>query len=256
MKVGFLVRVLWCTLALAGSGPVAAQSIAGQGTWETTLLGRDINLNAVAASSADAVYLFDTAFNITWLRNANLNGPMNWATAASWADQLSTGSGAATLSDWRLPAMTLALHNCSYFGPCEDYGALSTSEISRLYTITLGNTALSGLSNVGSFQNFQSAQYWTSDTLNLWGQWYFDTSTGLHDASTLPGFNQFYALAVRNGDVLAAVPEPETYLLLLAGLGWVAVTLRRRKMRASIGLGNLCKIAPCRSPLSRPRPSP
>ena len=230
MKFQSLLRVLFSTvtLALACTGPVAAQGIPGQGSWETTLLGRDVNLSAVAASSADAVYLYDTTQNITWLRNANQNGLMNWATASAWADNLVTGSGPATISDWRLPAMTLALHNCSYFGPCEDYAALSSSELSSLYASTLGHTAPSSLTNTGTFQNFQSAPYWTSDTLNLWGQWYFDTSTGLHNATTFPGLNQFYALAVRNGDVLAAVPEPQTYLMLLTGLALVSVMLRRR----------------------------
>lgn len=35
-------------------------------------------------------------------------------------------------------------------------------------------------------------------------------------------------MAVRTGDVLTAVPEPETYLMLLTGLGLVGLTVRRR----------------------------
>ena len=38
-----------------------------------------------------------------------------------------------------------------------------------------------------------------------------------------------YAVAVRPGDVAAAVLEPQTHALLLAGLGAVVVAVRRRR---------------------------
>lgn len=87
MKRQSLMSALLSTafLVLASGLPVQAQSVPGQGTWETTLLGRDISLNAVAATSADAVYLYDTTLNITWLRDANVNGPTNHPTATAWA---------------------------------------------------------------------------------------------------------------------------------------------------------------------------
>jgi hypothetical protein len=43
---------------------------------------------------------------------------------------------------------------------------------------------------------------------------------------------QEYAWAVRDGDV-AAVPEPETYALMLAGLGLVGFMARRKKPKPS-----------------------
>jgi hypothetical protein len=45
----------------------------------------------------DAFY--DTDLDITWLRNANVNGPMTWADAVAWADGYSFGG----YDDWRLP---------------------------------------------------------------------------------------------------------------------------------------------------------
>jgi hypothetical protein len=39
------------------------------------------------------------------------------------------------------------------------------------------------------------------------------------------------AWAVRDGDVTSAVPEPETYAMLLAGLGLLGFMARRRSLR-------------------------
>lgn len=238
MKFQSPLGTLLCifVIALASSFPVQAQGVPGQGTWESTLLGRDINLNAVAATSADAVYLYDTTQNITWLRDANVNGAGNHPTALSWADNLVTGSGLTAISDWRLPSITYATPNCAFDpAPCTPGDAPSTSEMSSLFFSTLGNyVPLVGysLSNTGSFQNVQSSSYWLSNTLiaNARSGWWFDTSTGNSDApaSVGPLFLQYSAMAVRDGDVLAAVPEPETYLMLLTGLGLVGVMVRRR----------------------------
>lgn len=70
MKIHSFVSTLVTSVAasLVCSLPAQAQSVPGQGTWETTLLGRDINLQSVAATSSSAIYLFDTSLNVTWLR--------------------------------------------------------------------------------------------------------------------------------------------------------------------------------------------
>ena len=77
------------------TGGAQAATILGQGTWETTLQPRDLN----GAGVADAFY--DTILDITWLRDANLNGQQSWADATSWASALTIGG----VSGWRLPAM-------------------------------------------------------------------------------------------------------------------------------------------------------
>jgi phage terminase large subunit-like protein len=41
--------------------------------------------------------------------------------------------------------------------------------------------------------------------------------------------NQFHAWAVRSGDVAAPIPEPETYAMLLAGLGLLGFMARRKR---------------------------
>lgn len=40
--------------------------VSGQGTWETTLLGRDIDGHAVASTDANAVFAYDTVLGVTW----------------------------------------------------------------------------------------------------------------------------------------------------------------------------------------------
>jgi hypothetical protein len=56
-------------LTLAVSTSLHAASISGQGTWESTLQGRDLDGNL---TTFEAYY--DTALNITWLADANYAG--------------------------------------------------------------------------------------------------------------------------------------------------------------------------------------
>lgn len=64
--------------------------------------------------------------------------------------------------------------------------------------------------------------------------WYFYTNLGGQSAYTMG--DRFYALAVRSGDVSPA-PEPETYAMLLAGLGLISVVSRRRTTKQIIKVG-------------------
>ena len=59
---------------------VALIAAALSGTAQAALQGRDLNGDTVV----DAFY--DTDLNITWRRNANLNGLMTWADAVTWAE--------------------------------------------------------------------------------------------------------------------------------------------------------------------------
>ncbi len=164
------------------SGVMQAAGVPGQGTWETTLLGRDIGGHAVAASSADAVFLYDTTLNVTWLRDANVNGRMTWDTANTWANGLVVGAW----SDWRLPTLSPvdghAFQTDFANNGSTDRGYAKTgtgwamaSEMGHLFYVTLGNKGQctpndaspgscvpqpgSGLTNTGTFQNMQSGTF-------------------------------------------------------------------------------------------------
>jgi hypothetical protein len=237
------------TLSLACVLSAQAQSVSGQGTWETTLLGRDINRNAVAATDTSAVYLYDTTLNVTWLRDANVNGQVTWDAATAWAANLVTGSGGNTISDWRLPSMAdaSALDLPTFGGTNSGYNpTTSSSEMASLFFTTLGNKSYFntsgvyqagyGLTNTGSFQNMHNYfTYWlgTELTADPTAAWLFDSVNGRQGAYFKAA--QFNALALRPGDVLTPVPEPETYAMLLAGLVMVgAISHRCSRAAASL----------------------
>ena len=84
-----------------------------------------------------------------------------------------------------------------------------------------------GLVNTGPFTGLQSA-YWsgTEYTPNPVFAWGFRTSDGDQFGELKDG--QFFAMAVRPGDVAGMVPEPQTYALLLTGLAALSMVRRRR----------------------------
>jgi hypothetical protein len=237
------IRALASTLALLSAfiAPVAqAGPVSGQGTWQTTLQGRDIDGNG----STDAFY--DTQLNITWLANFNTNGSMNWSTANTWA----TTNSFFGLGGWRLPTTNdTGASGCDFANSGTDCGfnvQTSTgnavnSEMAHLYYVTLGNLAAFdasgnpqsgfGLTNTANLVDFQSSAYWSGTVyaLNSNDAWLF--LTGTFNSSGLQGNDvkdfALYAVAVRPGDVGASVPLPPTAALMLLMFG--AMVLIRRK---------------------------
>jgi hypothetical protein len=230
--------------------------IAGQGTWQTTLLARDLSGNAVALNSASAAFFYDSTMNVTWLANMNLNGTMNWAVANAWANGLTTGG----FTDWRLPnVIDSGAPGCqSSLDGGTDCGynvqtqvGNAYSELAHLYYVTLGNLAPcapggttpltcegqpgSGLTNTAYFQDMRPAIYWSGTASVVPGTssaWYFYNFVGAQNIQNA-SFASF-AVAVRTGDVLAAgggggnVPEPHGLLLGLTALAALVTSRPRR----------------------------
>lgn len=192
--------------AVAGAvATAAAMTLLLAAPAQAALQDRDLDGDSVV----DAFY--DTDLDITWLRNANLNGPMQWEQAMAWVD----GFSFAGYSDWRLPTSD----GCSGF---ECIG----SEMGHLWYIDLGNAAPGPMTNTGGFQNFQAWPHFSGTELDADSVDIFDTANGFQTGG---GKGQFYfALAVRDGDV-PVVPEPQTYALLLLGLTTFAVATRHRR---------------------------
>jgi hypothetical protein len=226
------------------------------------LQGRDLN---GSVGSFEAYY--DTDLNITWLADANYaktsgyvaGGLMTWTAANTWAANLSFYNPLTnqTYADWRLPTVnpvngTSLNYSLSYNGST-DYGyniseqgtayAGSTgSEMAHLFYNTLNNKGYCpvstycspapqtgwGLANTGPFTNLQPGTYWSATEYAHYTShaWSFNFSKGNQDEfDKYLGMN---ALAVSPGDV-GAVPEADTWAMLLAGLGLVGAAARRRR---------------------------
>lgn len=224
-----------------------AAPVSGQGTWETTLQGRDLDGNL---ATFEAYY--DTTLNITWLANANYaqtsgydaDGLMNWTTANSWAAGLNPYG--SNITGWRLPTTIDA--GCTYTNYYQGvdcgYNITTHSEMSYMFYVTLGDKAYYdtsgspqagwGLTNSGPFSNVQSDiynPYWSATEYappftGYARRFYF--SDGLQDGDDKA--HSYYAWAVHAGDVGAsAVPVPAAVWLFGSGLLGLIGFARRKK---------------------------
>ncbi|HEX5313241.1 PEP-CTERM sorting domain-containing protein [Aquabacterium sp.] len=237
----------------------AAGAVSGQGTWESTLQARDLNHDG----QIDAFY--DTSLNISWLSDAFAEGPpvgfpagrpiRFWGEAHEWTLNLDVHG----VKGWRLPSVVNDFFATDPGGrhcPIDTFdGASHTlcgfnsdvtrSELAHMYYVTLGNKAPlaldgspqagSGLTNTGPFTDLREAIYWTGTHHDQGGYvWAFGMAGGWQNVDDpFHGF-PYGTWAVHDGDVgaLAAVPEPESVAMVLAGGLTLAGILARRHRAA------------------------
>ncbi len=208
------------------------------------LIGLVAWLGLVGSASANLLdrgpdMVYDDVLNITWTRNANLLGSsgLNWAAANSWAAGLVFGG----FSDWRLPTMSSTSPATSIFDCSTGTAAAcaaSRNELGYMFYHNLGGTF--GTDKTGTQTSLLGGQtltgiqplYWSGTGFNSSRAWGFNFVGGHQfvDVMGLP----LSAWAVRAGDV-ALIPEPETYAMMLAGLGLMGFVARRRKRKAAAG---------------------
>jgi hypothetical protein len=201
--------------------------------------------------------IYDTTRNITWLADMNYavtsgyaaanaggtggsvivaNGRMGWNAAVAWADQLDFGG----FSDWRLPTLNLADATCTGgFGVGIGYNCTG-GELSGLFVTDLGNKenesvlnhtgdTAQQIANLALFSNVQDIlAYWSGTEYAPGHVLAGDFSPAVGSQGYSPKDRASYAVAVRPGDVAAAVPEPQTLALALLALGATMVVRRRR----------------------------
>ena len=172
------------------------------------------------------------------------DGRMGWDAAKTWADQLVYGG----YDDWRLPTiLDTGTPGCSFANSGTDCGynvqtysaGTVYSEMAHMYYVNLGLKGYYGTSgtyqadwgifgngtggdqnNVGLINKLQSDVYWSgTEYAPVTGfAWVFTANVGYQSAFSKDF--EYYAWAVRPGDVAAAPPSiPEPGSLTLVGLG-------------------------------------
>lgn len=176
-----------------------------------TLFGTSFASHASLTASADGKTVYDSDLHLTWLADANYSktsgyhttGSMSWGAAGDWASNLNVEGR----SDWQLPTIDQLSHLYQGIG-----GSLGQS--------------ISGNHNLfyDLFSNIQD-RYWSStvdlnNSSKALGLYFEGTGLSGYSFNADKGLGHF-AMAV------SAVPEPETYAMLLAGLGLLGWKLRR-----------------------------
>ena len=181
------------------------------------------------------------------------SGKMNWWGAKAWVNYLNSTSYAG-LTNWTLPQITpvngISFLPAASFNGSTDRGFntnavnATSSQLAYLYYNELGNLALYdtagktqtgwGLVNTGPLTGIQAGAYWFNPDYD--GGTLLNTPGDSRMAALFMETNGAQGFGFKNAfyysTAVAAVPEPETWAMFLAGLGILGAIGRRRKATA------------------------
>lgn len=174
-----------------------------------------VNNTCTATGATKCVMIYDSTLDITILNNWDIGLGFWSATAAAGSAQAlaeTAGINATGLTGWRLPTGDRP----QPAGPLDEFESIWAD---------VGST-LGGLQS--EFDGVQADFYWSGSEFDFGDAWYFLTANDSQSNANKP--SQLFAVAVRSGDVVAAVPEPESLALVLVGLMAAGVARRRRPL--------------------------
>lgn len=167
-------------------------------------------------------------------------GGMTWWGALFFVNYLNHISYGGS-NQWYLPTVANIPSRLGVF--TTPNGTAKGDELVELFYQELGGTDFypkwpwgTPIPNTANFDNFRAFGFWSGTEYALgpknewWQAWQFVTYSAALSVSP-KYYLDYYAWAVSPGQV-AAVPEPESVALLLAGLGVVGGVVRRRKLVA------------------------
>jgi hypothetical protein len=202
-----LAAMMVALMSVVGSAQAAFQGRLANGTPSAT---------CTVSGAGKCTYFFDTTLNITILNNWSIG-------AGNWSGSAAGGSAQAVAARAGLLASGLT----GWVLPTGDGGAAAGAQ--NQYKSIWNSVGSSFAALSGQFDGVRVDNYWSGavfapDPTRAWG---FFTPAGFQNVE-IQGTN-YLAVAVRPGDVAAAVPEPQTYAMLLLGLGALTVAVRRRR---------------------------
>jgi hypothetical protein len=269
MSLPYLRSILLAATAIAITFPAHAElqsRLYGAAVYDTsTNLTWLTNANLIASNTFGLQYGVSYGVDSYGYQSIiRSNGLATWGGAEAWVAAMD-GQKYLGFSDWRLPTVSplngsTFNYGGSYKGQSDNgmnvsapgtlYAGSKASEMAYLFFNDLGNKAERnaagypqggfGVTNSGPFQGLSNSYYWsgTVDPKLASTAWYFEFQQGYQGTAykggprgvaTITDYER--ALVLRTGDVLAPVPEPETYAMLLAGLGLIGAIAFRRKAK-------------------------